>query len=220
VQRLLWTLSWLLVSAVANATTVVIDGGTGNLTSRYFADENTTFPVASTEVVLNNPVQFSQFDWWGGYSLGTGNGPSNFQLLIYSAANNSPIVPIAVESLGNGNQTATGKLFAAGEPEYAYSGTFSTLSLAAGQYFFGIDQGGSVTWGWEQTNGGQQLGGGSFDQFGQFHASSTENLAFQALDGAVTAVPEPSTYFVMLVGLVMCFTVARFRRSPIEPSMS
>lgn len=211
-QKLVLTLSWLLVSAIANAATVVIDGGTGNQALRYFADENTTYPVASTEVVLTAPVQFNQFDWWGAYTPGTPNSGSSFQLLVYSAANNLPIVPIAVETLGSGNQTATGKLMAGGENEYAYSGSFSTLSLAAGQYFFGIDQGGSLSWGWEQTNGGQQLGGGSFNQFGQFVANSGENLAFQALNGTVGPVPEPSTYLLMFVGIAMCFAIARARR--------
>lgn len=58
----------------------MIDGGTGNQAARFYADENTPFTVATTEVVLSSPVQFNQFDWWGAYDPGTPNSGASVQL--------------------------------------------------------------------------------------------------------------------------------------------
>jgi hypothetical protein len=204
----------LLACGLAHATaTVVIDGGAPNQALRFNADIVTQLTTAATAVTLGSAVQFNQFDWWGAYSGGMAGPSDSFQLIIYSAANNLPVAPIFAESLGNGGETLTGKAFPSGALEYSYSASFPALTLPAGQYFFGMQRGGgngSTVWGWEQTSGGPQLGGGTFDQLGRWTASPAENLAFQAL-GTTAPVPEPSTAIFMTLGVGGLLLVMRRR---------
>ena len=208
----------LLAFAAKTLGAVVLDGGAPNQQLLFASQAGTAFQTATTEVVLRGSASFDSLVWWGGYSAGAASPTDDFQLLVYSAANPFPAAPVVDVNLGTGDPVVTGQVLPFGGVEYRFASSFSSISLAAGTYYFGIQRSGGdpmSVWGWEQTSAGFQLGGGSVLPSGAFTPMATENLAFQAI-GEVGAVPEPSTYLLMAAGLATLVVLGRRRRNDHE----
>jgi hypothetical protein len=194
-----------LPSAAARADTVVYNGGDPNQFGTFFADSALPAAVYISFVLPAGVTSINDAEWWGGCygsSAGTCGTSPSFTISVLTSTDTGPGTVIATDNVGGADQTATGNLITGVPPsflEYVYNADFPAISLSPGTtYFFEI------------------TGTTGADETGFFGVENTSNapegaVAYQSIGGAtptligpealkLTAVPEPSTWGMMLLG--------------------
>lgn len=184
-------------AGLARAEALIVDGGEPDQASAFLADSDHDLAVATTRFTLADPATVNRLEWWGiYYPNGTASASDDFTLMIYADAAGLPGTALATVHLGNVQREATGQTVVIWD-EYAYTATFPTITLAAGDYFLGLgnDPADAELWGWETTLGGLQAGGASFHPTsGTWQADPAENLAFRL------SIPEPESLALLAIG--------------------
>ena len=137
-------------------------------------------------------------EWYGSCgSTACGSSPQ-FTIAIYTDDDGLPGASILIRKVGSADQTAIGN------DEYAYSVTFPSKTLTPGKsYLFGVyvTAASEPTWGIEETSASPPGSTAAlFDMtVSEDWSLIPENLAFN-LTGPGGAIPEPSTWAMMILG--------------------
>jgi len=195
-------LSLALATASARADTVVYNGGAPNQGGTTYAESTLSFVAAMNFTLPSGVSSVSDANWWGGCYPSTTCGSSpDFVLSFYqdSGTNSGPGTLITSFDVGGANQTATGNLIGGSFDEYAYSATFAPVLLTPGtEYWFGITgTTGAGQFGVEQTSSAPA--GSQLYTLG-IYSSTVWHLEVEQGAFELTAVPEPSTWAMMLLG--------------------
>jgi hypothetical protein len=188
------------------AAAVVFDAGAPDLGGVYYADNATdgTAGAVAIPITFASNTLVNGANFWGGCYPATTCGSANITLSVYSATSSGPGSLLLTENFGSANQTATGKLIggSGGFDEYAYSVSFSPILAPAGIYYLAIsDDPSSGRFGVETTSN-PPLGAVDYqkltstDPFGTIPANLALDLTYTA------AVPEPSTWAMMIIGFL------------------
>ncbi len=193
-----------LASAPASAAVVYNGGGPDQLGTLY---AELPAMVAMSLTLAPGSSVVTDAHWWGGcYPATTCSDTPDFTLGYLADDNGKPGAVIVSLDFGAANQTATGNVIGGpgGYDEYAYNVTSPPFTgLTAGtQYWFFIEENNPEpggTWGAETTS--TAPAGQLAAQFDVLSPGAwtimPEQLAFNL---TFTAVPEPSTWAMMILG--------------------
>lgn len=203
-----WWIASVLTAAVIAAVTpakaaVVYDGGDPNGFGTFFA--YSPFEVAMSFSLENSANAVNGIQFWGGCSAsGTCGTAADITLRFYESEGGAPGALINTIHVGNANQTATGGQIGLPIPpafnEYSYSATFATQTFTPGtRYFVSISNGGSgLGFGVENTDSTASTDYQTFSGPGNFLSDPIGENAFKLT--FTEAVPEPSTWAMMILG--------------------
>jgi len=208
----------LAYAGAANAGTLYSqpwDGG-----SNSFASQNDTpggignFATAYDNFTLSSTSDVEDVEWTGGYFNPPESGPITAWTITFYA-NNAGALGGVLNTLkfnDTGNETFVGivnGIF----PIYTYSETFTSIDLAAGTYWLSVVPDLSVPpqWGWATGTGGD---GTSYENFLGTLSATGVDMAF---DITGSAIPEPSTWAMMMLGFAgLGFAGFRARRTTVR----
>jgi PEP-CTERM motif len=189
------------------------DGGSNLLASQNdTTGGNGNFATVYDQFTLSSASDVEDLEWTGGYFNPPNQGPITAWTITFYA--NNAGAPGAVLNTLNftntGNETFVGNVN--DFPIYTYSETFPSYDLAAGTYFVSVvpDLGFPPQWGWATGTGGANSAYQTF--FGSTNPLD-ESMAF---DVTGSAIPEPSTWVMMVAGFTgLGFAAFRARRSAV-----
>jgi hypothetical protein len=210
-------LAALLLAGFANAQTVIATEGDPDQNTIWYADtDNAAATQVAAEFTVDGTATVNQVSYWGGYTqTTTASSTDSYTLDIYKAGASGVGSLVAAVSLGNANETATGKLIQS-TPEYAYNASFAGIVLGPGSYFLGVQRNGGSTngiWGWESAPGAAGDILASENSAGLWSTTSGDAVAY-TLYGTLSAVPEPVAPLLLMAGLpVVGLFIRRQRRA-------
>jgi hypothetical protein len=213
-----------------------IDGLISDTTAPWSSQAATSFQVAAN-ATINRVDWWGFYSYYGSipvpapdhdYSNIHTTTADVFGFNLYSASGNLPgnslfsptLSNLSVVKIENLGPTPIDPQTSANTPLFHYSATFQTLTIASGNYFASIsntpidlsdpDGLAPYVWVWAgNTHGlgtavyGDSLGAAQWDS-----RTDVSGLAFQ-LSNNVAAVPEPSTYAMMALGLMVMAMIRR-----------
>jgi len=198
--------SLTLISFSQQASATVLydqpwDGGTnGSYASQNDTNEYGNFATAFDDFNLSNSATITNIAWTGGYfnppSQGTITG---FTLQIYSDNDGLPGNSLySVSVPGTANETFLDSNN--GYPYFSYNASVNFAATGGAEYWLSVvpNLGFPPQWGWATGTGGNQNAQQVF--FGSLNPLDFD-LAF-TLSGSVSATPLPSTWTMLIAGIV------------------
>ena len=216
----------LAFGGAANAATLWSnpwDGGTTFIASQNeTTGGNGNFATAYDSFTLSSSSNLTGVGWTGAYFNPASQGPiASWTVTFYADDSGVPGSLIAVGNFpGTGGETFV-TTASNGYPVYSYSEFFSPYPVAAGTYWLSVvpEVGFPPQWGWATSASGNGEAYQTFFGSGSTINGGGVNLAFDVYGTYDTAVPEPSTWAMMMLGFAG-LGYAGFRRAKARPAIA